>query len=87
MNPEILAQAVAYGVGFTFGLFQTVIKDLIKPEWKAPAFVVLGSVSITGLYYGLLSGSVLLSVIIAAVSSSYAVTGGVDFYKKEVKGV
>lgn len=85
MDSAVLAQAIAYGTGFTFGLFQTVLKKYMASEWKAPAFVLVGSVSITALYYGLLSGSVLLNVVIAAVGATYAVTGGVDFYKHDVK--
>lgn len=86
MDTTILAQAIAYGTGFTFGLFQTVLKQYVSSQWKAVMFVILGTASITGLYYGLQSGSVLLNVVIAAVGATYAVTGGVDFYKKDVQG-
>jgi hypothetical protein len=85
LDAAILAQAVGYGTAFTFGFFQTVLKKYIPTDWKALSFVVICAVAVSFLYYGLLSGSVLLQVIIAAISAGYAVTGGVDFYKKDMQ--
>lgn len=85
LDNAVLAQAIAYGIGFTFGLFQTVLKRYITSEWKAFIFVVLATVAIMSAYYALLSGLVILHVAIAAISAAYAATGSVDFYKKDVQ--
>lgn len=85
LDNAILAQAIAYGLGFTFGLFQTVLKKYVTSEWKAFIFVVLATLSIVGIYYALLSGLVIVTVTIAAIGAAYAATGGVDFYKNDVQ--
>jgi len=85
LDNTILAQAIAYGLGFTFGLFQTVLKRYVTSEWKAFIFVVLATASIIGAYYALLSGLVIIQVGIAAIGAAYAATGSVDFYKKDMQ--
>lgn len=85
LDNAILAQAIAYGLGFTFGLLQTVLKRYVVSEWKAFIFVVLASVSIVSMYYAMLSGLVIVNVAIAAVGAAYAATGSVDFYKKDIQ--
>lgn len=85
LDTAILAQAVGYGTAFAFGFFQTVLKKYIPTDWKVLSFVGVCTAAVTFLYYGLISGSVIIQVLIAAISAGYAVTGGVDFYKKDVQ--
>lgn len=85
MDAAILAQATAYGLAFTFGLFQTVLKQFIVSEWKAFFFVILATLVSTGLYYGLKLNLEILYVLIPIVSAAYGFTGSVDFYKNDIK--
>jgi hypothetical protein len=84
LDLTLLGTALALGNAFAFGVVQLVLKNFV-PEYKPTAFIVISSIASVALYFGLASEYVLVKLAIAAVASAYGVTGGIDFYKKDVK--
>lgn len=84
LDQAILAQSLALAIGFAFGVIQIFAKNIVA-QLKIQAFIALSTISTLVLYFGLVSGNVVLQIIIAAISSAYAFTGSIDFYKNDVK--
>ena len=84
MDESILITSLVLAQSFAFGAVQF-LKTKVPSELKPLTYVAIAAVTNVALYYALSSDILAVQLLMAGITGSVGVTGGVDFYKHDVK--